>query len=59
MCEYETVTVPDPVWPVKCCGDPPRVIPLQKLGPDWDRALARAGCVFALETMQGEWSTVK
>ena len=25
---------------------------------DWDRALARAGCEFALETVQGQWSTV-
>ena len=39
-------------------GFPPRVLSNQKLGPDWDRALARAGCQFALESVQGEWSTV-
>lgn len=25
---------------------------------DWNRVLARAGCVFALETVQTQWSTV-
>ena len=35
-------------------GFPPQIL-RQDLGPDWNRALARAGCLFALETVQGEW----
>lgn len=36
-------------------GCPPKVLH-HGLGPDWDRALARAGCQLALEHVQGEWS---
>lgn len=36
-------------------GFPPKVLN-RDLGADWDRSLARAGCLFALETVQGEWS---
>lgn len=38
-------------------GFPPRVLSNQKLGPEWDRALARAGCLHALECVQSEWRT--
>ena len=37
-------------------GFPPKVLGRAELDPDWDRALARAGCRFALETMQSVWS---
>ena len=36
-------------------GFPPTVLNA-KLGSDFDRALVRAGCLFALETVQGTWS---
>jgi hypothetical protein len=36
-------------------GFPPIVGP-RDLGPDWSRALALAGCAFALETVQCQWS---
>ena len=36
-------------------GFPPKALN-KDLGPDWDRALARAGCLHALETVQGQWS---
>jgi hypothetical protein len=36
-------------------GVPPKVL-RQDLGPDWNRALARAGCLFAIEVVQSEWS---
>jgi hypothetical protein len=39
-------------------GSPPKVLNRQGLGPDWDEALARAGCLFALECVQGQWTTV-
>ena len=39
-------------------GFPPKVLNRPELGPDWDRALARAGCLLALEIVQGQWSTV-
>lgn len=38
-------------------GYPPHVQP-ENLGPNWNRALARAGCVVALEILQSEWRTV-
>lgn len=37
-------------------GLPPKVLAAD-VGLDWDRALARAGCLFALDTVQSEWST--
>jgi hypothetical protein len=39
-------------------GSPPKILSHPGLGPDWDRILARAGCAFALETVQGRWSTL-
>jgi hypothetical protein len=39
-------------------GHPPKVVNRPGLGPDWDRALAYSGCLFALETVQTHWSTV-
>ena len=36
-------------------GFPPKVLNRPGLGPDWDRVLARAGCLLALETVQAEW----
>ena len=36
---------------------PPKILNVDGLGPDWDRALMRAGCFLALETMDGTWST--
>ena len=36
-------------------GFPPKVLNRPELGPDWDRVLARAGCLLALETVQAEW----
>lgn len=37
-------------------GHPPKVTTCPGVGPDFNRALARAGCLFALEAVQGEWS---
>ena len=37
-------------------GFPPKVLTNHDLG-DWNRVLARAGCGFALETVQGQWRT--
>lgn len=37
-------------------GFPPKVLANPGLGPDWDRALARAGCELALETLFAQWS---
>lgn len=37
-------------------GFPPKVVNRDGLGPDWDRALARAGCLFALDLVQCAWS---
>ena len=37
-------------------GFPPQVLKHPDLGADFNRALAHAGCLFALETMHGEWS---
>lgn len=39
-----------------CGGAPPQVIKHPDLGADFNRALAHAGCLFALDTMHGEWS---
>jgi hypothetical protein len=39
-------------------GTPPRVVNRLGLGPDWDRAQAYSGCLFALETVQAQWSTL-
>jgi hypothetical protein len=44
-------------------GDPPDVLHHNVLhhlyrDPEWNRALARAGCVFALETVQSQWVCV-
>ncbi|MFO0967864.1 MAG: hypothetical protein U0793_20060 [Gemmataceae bacterium] len=36
-------------------GFPPQVL-RQNLGPHWNRALARAGCLIALEIIRSEWS---
>jgi len=38
-------------------GFPPLVLP-QNLGPHWNRALARAGCLVALEILRSEWRIV-
>lgn len=38
-------------------GFPPTVLSIPDLGPDFNRALARAGCAFALECLQRTWST--
>ena len=35
-------------------GFPPKVLTNHDLG-DWNRVLARAGCEFALEAVQGQW----
>ena len=37
-------------------GRPPRILQRDDLGPAWDRALAQAGCRFALETVHGSWA---
>ena len=37
-------------------GFPPKVLENPGLGADWNRALALAGCLFALETVQGKWT---
>lgn len=37
-------------------GHPPHV-QAENLGPNWNRALARAGCMVALEILQSEWRT--
>ena len=38
-------------------GFPPKVLTKSEFGQDGDRALARAGCMFALEDVQGAWRT--
>jgi hypothetical protein len=38
-------------------GFPPIVLPRSELGEDGNRVLTRAGCLFALETVQGAWRT--
>ena len=36
-------------------GLPPKVLNRDGFA-DWDRTMVRAGCVFALESVQGQWS---
>ena len=36
-------------------GFPPKVLPRSELGEDGNRVLARAGCLFALDAVQGAW----
>ena len=36
-------------------GFPPKVLTHSDLGEDGNRVLARAGCLFALEAVQGAW----
>jgi len=36
-------------------GFPPTIINQTDLDSDWNRALARAGCRHALDSVQGEW----
>ena len=36
-------------------GFPPTVLPRGELGEDGNRVLARAGCLFALDAVQGAW----
>jgi hypothetical protein len=37
-------------------GFPPTILNQTDLDPDWNRALARAGCLHALEIAQSTWS---
>jgi hypothetical protein len=37
-------------------GFPPTVLGNPGLDPEWEWALARAGCLHALETLQAQWS---
>jgi hypothetical protein len=37
-------------------GFPPTILNQPDLDPDWNRALARAGCFHALETAQSTWN---
>lgn len=37
-------------------GFPPQVVSAAGLGPEFIRALARAGCLLALETIQAQWN---
>ena len=39
-------------------GFPPKVIE-QDLGSEWNSALARAGCLLAIETVHGKWSILQ
>ena len=36
-------------------GFPPKVLPRSDLGDNGNHALARAGCWFALDAVQGAW----
>jgi hypothetical protein len=36
-------------------GFPPTIIQQPELDGDWNRTLARAGCVHALEVVRSEW----
>lgn len=38
-------------------GFSPKVLTRSDLGDDGNRALARAGCLFALDAVQGAWRT--
>ena len=37
-------------------GFPPMIIQQPDLDSDWNRALARAGCLHVLEVVRGKWS---
>jgi hypothetical protein len=37
-------------------GFPPKVL-AQNVGPHWNRALARAGCLTALDIVRSQWRT--
>ena len=37
-------------------GFPPTIIRQPELDADWNRALGRAGCLHALETVRAKWS---
>ena len=37
-------------------GFPPMIIRQPELDADWNRALARSGCLHALEIVRAEWS---
>lgn len=37
-------------------GSPPTVLNHPGLDEDWNRTMVRAACLFALETVQGQWS---
>ena len=37
-------------------GFPPTVLGQHGLGPDFERALAQAGCNFALEILRSRWA---
>lgn len=36
-------------------GFPPNILVRADLDPDWNRTLARAGCLFALDAVQSAW----
>ena len=38
-------------------GFPPTVLGQDALGPEFDRALARAGCDFILDVLSARWTT--
>jgi hypothetical protein len=38
-------------------GFPPTILRQPDLDSDWNRALARAGCLHALDIIQSAWST--
>ena len=38
-------------------GFPPKILSRPGLGTEWDTALARAGCQFALATVRDQWKT--
>lgn len=37
-------------------GFPPMIIHQPEIDSDWNRTLARAGCLHALEVVQGQWN---
>jgi len=37
-------------------GFPPLIVPNSELDPNWNRALARAGCLYALDLVHTTWS---
>ena len=40
-------------------GFPPTVLGLADLGPEFDRALAKAGCTFFLDAYNARWAVAK